>query len=239
VIFIISRKEAQSSGLKRYFTGKPCKHGHVCERYARGKECVKCAAENRLKWGAENPNKVSSGNKRWRQENEERCRANSKNWRLSNLEKKRLDNTKWREENREKARESIRRHYHRNVERMRAKRRAYRLANPGCEREYRAAYLQANLEKHAANQAKRRARKARSGGSYTADDVFAILKAQRRKCGYCRVKLGKKYHVDHIIALSRGGSNDRTNLQILCVTCNLRKSAKDPIDYAQSMGLLI
>jgi hypothetical protein len=29
---IISREEARQKGLKRFFTGKPCKHGHVCER---------------------------------------------------------------------------------------------------------------------------------------------------------------------------------------------------------------
>ena len=31
-IEIISRKEAKERGLKRYFTGKPCKHGHIAER---------------------------------------------------------------------------------------------------------------------------------------------------------------------------------------------------------------
>jgi hypothetical protein len=29
---IITRKEALAQGLKRYFTGKPCKRGHVAER---------------------------------------------------------------------------------------------------------------------------------------------------------------------------------------------------------------
>jgi hypothetical protein len=29
---IISRKEAKAAGLTRYFTGKPCKRGHVVER---------------------------------------------------------------------------------------------------------------------------------------------------------------------------------------------------------------
>lgn len=46
-------------------------------------------------------------------------------------------------------------------------------------------------------------------------------------------------HVDHIKALRRGGTNDRRNLQMLCQPCNNRKHAKDPIDYAQSLGLLL
>ena len=39
---IISRKEALAKGLKRYFTGKPCKRfGHICERTVAGK-CTEC-----------------------------------------------------------------------------------------------------------------------------------------------------------------------------------------------------
>ena len=39
---IISRAEAKAKGLKRYFTGKPCKHGHVAERQLFNATCVKC-----------------------------------------------------------------------------------------------------------------------------------------------------------------------------------------------------
>jgi hypothetical protein len=31
---IITHKEARERGLKRFFTGLPCKHGHVSERQA-------------------------------------------------------------------------------------------------------------------------------------------------------------------------------------------------------------
>lgn len=47
------------------------------------------------------------------------------------------------------------------------------------------------------------------------------------------------YHVDHIQPLALGGSNDKTNLQLLCPTCNTKKSAKHPIDFMQSRGLLL
>lgn len=41
-----TRKEAQTSGAKHYFTGEPCKHGHVAPRKAKG-SCVECL---RLEW---------------------------------------------------------------------------------------------------------------------------------------------------------------------------------------------
>lgn len=39
---IISRKDAKAAGLKRYFTGKACPHGHVAERSVSGKTCIEC-----------------------------------------------------------------------------------------------------------------------------------------------------------------------------------------------------
>lgn len=38
-----SAKEARDAGSKRYFTGKPCKHGHVAARWAANGDCVECA----------------------------------------------------------------------------------------------------------------------------------------------------------------------------------------------------
>ena len=37
-----SRKQAALEGKTRYFTGKPCNHGHVVERYTSIGTCVEC-----------------------------------------------------------------------------------------------------------------------------------------------------------------------------------------------------
>jgi hypothetical protein len=39
---IIGRDEARSLGLKRFFTGKPCKRGHIAERYIGSGRCLQC-----------------------------------------------------------------------------------------------------------------------------------------------------------------------------------------------------
>jgi len=44
-IAIIPRKTAISEGLPRYFTGKPCKHGHIAERKLSNGECIGCRME--------------------------------------------------------------------------------------------------------------------------------------------------------------------------------------------------
>jgi 5-methylcytosine-specific restriction endonuclease McrA len=40
---IISRMEARAQGLKRYFTGQPCCHGHLAERQTCNQLCFECA----------------------------------------------------------------------------------------------------------------------------------------------------------------------------------------------------
>ncbi len=94
-------------------------------------------------------------------------------------------------------------------------------------------------EKMAADRAKRRARLAAAAGTYDASDVAAIFALQKGKCAYCRKKLGTAYDVDHIIPLSRGGTNERKNIQITCPKCNGSKGAKHPIDFAQRIGRLV
>ena len=38
----MQRKEAIAAGLTKYFTGKPCKHGHIADRYTTTGTCSEC-----------------------------------------------------------------------------------------------------------------------------------------------------------------------------------------------------
>lgn len=42
---LVSRQDAIEAGLKKYFTGEECKHGHVAERYTLNSGCVACINE--------------------------------------------------------------------------------------------------------------------------------------------------------------------------------------------------
>lgn len=89
------------------------------------------------------------------------------------------------------------------------------------------------------NEHKRRAKIAKSEGSFTREDIDEIRKLQKGKCAYCKKKLGKKERVDHIKAVGKGGSNYPSNLQLLCEHCNVSKKDRDPIDHMQKMGMLL
>ena len=44
----------------------------------------------------------------------------------------------------------------------------------------------------------------------------------------CKKKVAKgKFQLDHIIALANGGSNDLTNIQVLCIGCHADKTKKE------------
>lgn len=44
----ITQQQAKAQGLKRYFTGKPCKHGHLSERLVSNRRCCECHASRQL-----------------------------------------------------------------------------------------------------------------------------------------------------------------------------------------------
>ncbi|HBW4183921.1 hypothetical protein HB813_19905 [Klebsiella pneumoniae] len=50
---IITRVEAAKAGLKRYYTGKKCKHGHDSERWVYNGHCVECTLETNRRRHAE------------------------------------------------------------------------------------------------------------------------------------------------------------------------------------------
>lgn len=84
---LITRAEAKAQGLKRYYTGKPCPHGHVGERYVSSRNCLTCHCARNLthvrKWRAAHPERSreivrKSGRKRYAEDPNVRARKRAK-----------------------------------------------------------------------------------------------------------------------------------------------------------------
>jgi diadenosine tetraphosphate (Ap4A) HIT family hydrolase len=61
---------------------------------------------------------------------------------------------------------------------------------------------------------------------------YEVLKRAGGRCEACGVSVETKaLEVDHIVPRNKGGSNDLTNLQALCYTCNAQKRDTDSTNF--------
>lgn len=84
----------------------------------------------------------------------------------------------------------------------------------------------------------RREKKANSENHYTRADVENQYASQSGRCYYCNCELNGKYQTDHVIPLSRGGSDGPENIVVACEPCNRSKGAKLPHEWPQGNRLL-
>ena len=216
--------------LSEFFRAACCKDGH------RG-ECKPCVAAKQADYNKRNAEKIAAKKKEayyadfaadmmrqksaaYYQRNKDRIKRISREQyrrnaakisaqRKENRDLLRQQTNEWRSKNREMVRQATRNWYHENKERLKPARRAAKAAR-------------------------------RASGWIDAAVVSFLLVAQRRRCAACRCGLDESsYHLDHIEPIARGGTNERGNLQLLCPSCNLTKSAKDPVEFMQSRGYLI
>lgn len=68
----LKRSEAKGLGLKQYFTGKVCKHGHIAKRNTISGTCVECQRE----WYLSNLQKIKKSAKEYRDINRESLNNN-------------------------------------------------------------------------------------------------------------------------------------------------------------------
>jgi len=85
---IVGRDAARALGLKRFFTGEPCKHGHVAERDVNSRECMECSRERTRKRRAADPEGYREYGRKWRAANPEKPREYQRRWWAANKDKR-------------------------------------------------------------------------------------------------------------------------------------------------------
>lgn len=160
------------------------------------------------------------------EEAKKRRLAYSRLWRARNRDKVSEYNKNyypsWRKNNREKLKE-----YHKE----------WSAKNPSSKgkwarenREKRNAYIRQwariNKDKIKAHTAAMRAKRRSAPGKFTVSDIRVLFERQNGLCTICKCDISSGYHVDHVVALSRGGTNWPENIQLLCAPCNLKKGAR-------------
>lgn len=173
------------------------------------KECENKASRNSYgKYYADNKEGLIEKSRRWYHEHKQKAAERAKRYSKENKKKVADKKGEWRENNKEKIAE-----YNRN-------------------------WWDKNPEKRKEHKSKRRSLKKSAQGNHTAGDIKSQYKRQNGKCYYCGKKVNDSYHVDHVIPLSRGGSNGPENIVISCQFCNQSKKDKMPHEWGGSNRLL-
>ena len=239
---VISCSKALALGLKRYYTGRPCRFGHVAERATVNGSCLECRRLAQAKARKANPDKFRERDrvyarlhseqnkaraKTWAENNRERKRATArryyiehpekKSWRLHNVEQNRINKRNWRLKHKDEINAVARKKYPMRADRYRANAKKWRLNNK---------------QKHNTANRNREARKKNSLGQHTYEDILRLFVEQNGLCTYCGKKLElTDYHVDHNIPLAKGGSNGSENICLCCPPCNLHKHTMTGEEY--------
>jgi 5-methylcytosine-specific restriction endonuclease McrA len=163
--------------------------------------CKECAATQKLEWVAHNRQRVNTQNREYRLRHPEKDVERSKNWARNNPDK------------------------------AKANKQRYILRHPAKVRQSKQNWERNNPDKKLANTRNRRARLKGATGKHTAEDVAKQFASQKGCCWHCGLPINGTFHVDHLIPVSRGGSNDARNIVISCPSCNLSKSDKLPHEW--------
>lgn len=167
-----------------------------------------------------NKDQINIRRKENRQEKADQYNAYNREYHHNNPEPKKARDKKYRQE---------------RLEEFNAYMREYRKTYEG-HREYNRQYVKLHPEKSAQNFNNRRARVLQAGGEFTSREWKKLCKHYNYTCLCCGKREPEiKLTIDHVIPLSKGGTNLIDNIQPLCQSCNSSK-ARSTIDYRVNWG---
>jgi 5-methylcytosine-specific restriction endonuclease McrA len=215
-----SRGDAKAAGVTHYFTGKSCINGHVGRRFASNGSCELCATEQCQSWRKNNPGRAAEA---------------SRSWRANNAENVAQSKRSARSRNREKISQQEREYRIRNPDARKSILKSWRMRNVARIAEYEKSYRAANKERlRAYNSTRKAIRRSIEEAGIGLGTLLGWVKAQPKICFYCVTDCAESFHVDHFVPLAKGGAHVLTNLRIACAPCNLRKNARDPLEFMEA-----
>jgi len=204
--------------------------------YEKNKEDIlRKAKEYRM----ENIEAIKESQKRWREENKEKKALNGKAWREKNKVRLKIKSKQYRLKNEEKLKEVSKRYYQANREVIIKKTKENLEKNRDRYLARKRAYNKTDFAKLSHRNTKMKRRTAFNSGDVTTAQINSLLN-DAKNCYWCSTSLkGLTAHIDHYIPISKGGQHTLSNLVVSCPHCNHSKSAKDPIEFANSLGRLL
>ena len=155
MITLSNRKDAIAAGDTTYFTGKPCKHGHIARRRVDNCMCSECGRlqsyERSLLPHVKKANKINKQKPEYKKKQSEYSKSSERRAvvrELSKLPENAAKKQAYRDKNRGKTREYLKAYYTKNRADLIAKGKVYNAKNKDRRREYIRAWAAENIGLH-------------------------------------------------------------------------------------------
>jgi hypothetical protein len=214
---IIGRKEARDRGLTTYFTGEPCRNGHVAERYCSTCNCVVCLKDHGDAARRSNPEAHRAKVRAYSKRHPERVAAKDARWRAANLDRAKST-----------SRRTAKQYYDRSPEQARAASGRWQREHPEAVANYVRKARAKNPGKYRARVAARRASIKMAMPPWANREAIAAI---YEECARLILLTDQKLEVDHVhplIGRDFCGLHVDYNLQIIPAAANRRKSNRLP-----------
>jgi hypothetical protein len=200
------RYQAKQEGRTTYFTGLPCKKGHISDRETETGTCIHCKRENdRLRY-AQNPKMFIEQKQKYYNNNAEIIKQKRRVKYADNPDKER------------------------GLARIRSA--EWRIANPdkvALQKDLKRNYKKANPHKITADMAKRRAAKKQRTPPWLTKKDFVMIESFYKLANEKTLQTGFAWHVDHIVPLQGklvSGLHVPQNLRVIPWNENVSKGNK-------------
>jgi len=180
------------------------------------------------KWSKKNREKYLKGRRKKYAENPEKYIKATVEWGKNNPEKKREKDKRWRLKNPEKNKEMKRQYSLRNRKTIQE----YRKRNKEHIKEIKKAWVEKNRQHVRRKNLHRQAIRKNAVGSHTTEEFLMLCEKYQWVCVYCGCDLDEKSVTeDHMIPLSKGGSDNISNIAPSCSFCNGSKNNKTAEEF--------
>jgi len=158
-----------------------------------------------------------------------KCKACVREYRVQHIEEIRIKKAQYYQEHREEIIRSVTAYSEEHHEETLARVARYAEKYPDRVRGYKRKYIESENGKNHRAVVKRR-RRVNGGYSLEVNDMVYVKDEYGGYCPYCNQKIDDG-HIDHIVPVIKGGTNDRDNLVYCCATCNMSKGSKSLLEF--------